>query len=128
MKRPHTIPTRTATLFPYTTVFRSADGRHVLRARPGGLLYLLRGRADSDVPHHRHLGRRAARLRGLQVLPLYARRLGADAAGDPRHVLRCRHHRHSDPAGPSLPGPDADLAVARLLRLLRGEGADVAGA
>src|SRR3546814_9559409 len=64
----------------------------------------------------------------LQVLPLYARRLGADAAGDPRHVLRCRHHRHSDPAGPSLPGPDADLAVARLLRLLRGEGADVAGA
>src|SRR3546814_12280469 len=36
--------------------------------------------------------------------------------------------RHSDPAGAPLPGRDADLAVARLLRLLRREGADVAGA
>ena len=33
----------------------------------------------------------------LQVLPLHAARLGADAARDHGAVLECRHHRHPDP-------------------------------
>ena len=44
-------------------------------------LFVLRRRPDPDVPHHRHLGRPAAGLCRVQVLPLYADRLGADAAG-----------------------------------------------
>ena len=36
------------------------------------LLRVLRGRADPDVPDHRRLGRAAARLLGVQVLPLHA--------------------------------------------------------
>ena len=64
------------------------DGGHVLRARLRALLRLLRRRADPDVPDHRGVGRGTPGLRGVQVLPLYAARLGADAAGDPGHVLR----------------------------------------
>ena len=64
----------------------------------------------------------------LQVLPLHAARLGADAARHHGDVLAGRHHRHPDAADAQLPGQHADLAVARLLRLLRGEDADVAGA
>src|SRR3546814_7954950 len=84
--------TRTDTLFPYTTLVRSAvdpadpdlhpgelgsrpdqgqgihdrlpgprdpDGGHVLRPRYPGVLRLLRGRADPDVPDHRGVGRSA---------------------------------------------------------------------
>jgi hypothetical protein len=47
-------------------------------------------------------------------------------AGHHGHVLAGRHDRHPDTAGARLPGQHADLAVARLLRLLRGEDADVA--
>ena len=38
-----------------------------------------------------------------------------------------RHHRHPDAAAAPLPAVAADLGVARLLRLVRGEDADVAG-
>ena len=75
----------------------NADGRHLLRARPRAVLSVLRGRPDPDVPDHRRLGRPAPGLRLLQVLPLHAARLGADAAGDHGAVLECRHHRHPDP-------------------------------
>ena len=51
---------------------RDDDGRHVLRARFRRLLHVLRGRADPDVPHHRRLGRAAAGLFRVQVLPLHA--------------------------------------------------------
>src|SRR3546814_5243377 len=60
--------TRTDTLFPYTPLFRShdrlpgprdPDGGHVLRPRYPGVLRLLRGRADPDVPDHRGVGRRS---------------------------------------------------------------------
>ncbi len=73
---------------------RDDDGRDVLRPRLHRLLRLLRSRADPDVPHHRHLGRRAAGLRGLQVLPVYPARQRADAAGDPVPLVQRRHHRH----------------------------------
>ena len=53
------------------------------RARLHRLLRLLRSRADPDVPDHRRLGRAAAGLCRLQVLPLHAARQRADAAGDP---------------------------------------------
>ena len=78
---------------------RDLHGRHVLRARSRAVLRLLRGRADPDVPDHRRVGRQAARLRGLQVLPLHAARLGADAAGDHRDLLADRHHRPADGDG-----------------------------
>ena len=39
---------------------------------------------------------------------------------------RCRHHRHPDAAGPRVRAGGADLALARALRLLRGQAADVA--
>ena len=73
---------------------RNADDRRVLRARHRAVLRLLRGRPDPDVPHHRRLGRQAARLCQLQVLPLHAARLGADAARHHGDVLAGRHHRH----------------------------------
>ncbi len=74
----------------------NADGRHLLRARSRAVLSVLRGRPDPDVPDHRRVGRTAPGLCLLQVLPLHAARLGADAAGDHGAVLECRHHRHSD--------------------------------
>src|SRR5579863_925483 len=55
-------------------------------------------------------------------------RLGADAAGDPRRLLPDGDERHHRGAQPQLPVRPAEMAVARLLRLLRRQGADVAGA
>ena len=119
---------------------RDADARRLLRARPRALLHLLRGRPDPDVPDHRHLGRQGPHLRRVQVLPLHLPRLGADAGRDDRDVLAGRHHRHPDAAHLQLrlrSDPrarvhhrrrGADAALARLLRELRGEDADVAGA
>ena len=48
-----------------------ADGRRVLRHRCAAVLLLLGSDADPDVPHHRHLGRSAARVRHHQVLPVH---------------------------------------------------------
>ena len=56
------------------------DGR-LRRLRPLPLLPLLGGRADPDVPAHRHLGRRAARVRGLEVPDLHLHRLSLYAGG-----------------------------------------------
>ena len=52
---------------------RDADGRNVLRPRPGAVLSVLRGRPDPDVPDHRRMGRPAPGLCQLQVLPLHVR-------------------------------------------------------
>ena len=73
------------------------------------------------------LGPRQPRVRGLQVLPLHVHRLGADAARDHGHVLDRGHDRHHRAAQDPLSRPYADLAVARVLRLVRGQDADVAG-
>ena len=54
-------------------------------------------------------------------------RLGADAARDHGHVLDRGHDRHHRAAQDSLSGTHADLAVARVFRLVRGQDADVAG-
>ena len=106
---------------------RNADGRHLLRARSGAVLSVLRGRPDSDVPDHRRVGRPAPGLCELQVLPLHAARLGADAARHHGDVLGRRHHRHPDAAASRLPARTADLGVARVPRLVRRQDADVAG-
>ena len=82
---------------------RDADARRLLRARPRAVLPVLRGRADPDVPDHRHLGRQGPHLRQLQVLPLHLPRLGADAGRDDRDVHAGRHHRHPDAADPPVP-------------------------
>jgi NADH-quinone oxidoreductase subunit M len=70
----------------------------------------------------------APRLCELQVLPLHAARLGADAARHHGDVLAGGHDRHPDADEVRLPAGHADLAVARVLRLVRREDADVAGA
>src|SRR6202011_5345255 len=106
----------------------NADGRYFLGARPRIVLSVLRGRPDPDVPDHRGVGRPAPGLRLLQVLPLYAARLGPDAAGDHGAVLERRHHRHPDPDAHRRAAVLADLGVAGVLCLLCGEDADVAGA
>ena len=88
---------------------RDADDRHLLGARSRAVLPVLRGRPDPDVPDHRRLGRPAARLCELQVLPLHAARLGADAARHHGDVLEGRHDRHSDADAVRLPARIADL-------------------
>jgi hypothetical protein len=90
-----------------------ADDRRLHRAGSGAVLPVLRGRADPDVPDHRHLGRQGPHLCGLQVLPLYLPRLGADAGGDDRHVSHGRHHRYRAAAGltTSRPRPIACWAL-----------------
>ncbi|PRD38697.1 UNVERIFIED_CONTAM: hypothetical protein NCL1_02751 [Trichonephila clavipes] len=117
-----------------------ADARRVLCAGSGAVLPVLRGRPDPDVPDHRCLGRPAPHLRCAEVLPVHLPRLGADAGGDGGDVCRCGHHRHRATAEPhfrlghaehrghSRRGRYADAAVPCLLRQLRGENADVAGA
>ena len=115
---------------------RDADDRRVLRARPGAVLRLLRRRPDPDVPDHRRLGRQEPALRRVQVLPLHAARLAAAAGRADLHVDRRRHDGCRGAAGglatrdgrAAVPAGSADLAVAGLLRLVRGEAADVAGA
>ena len=64
----------------------------------------------------------------LQILPLHPARLGADADRDAVHGRR-RRHTTSIPAlmAYDFPVAGAELAVARLLRQLRGQDADVAG-
>ena len=106
----------------------NADDRHLLRARSRAVLPVLRGRTDPDVLDHRGLGRAAPGLCQLQVLPLHAARLGVDAAGDHGAVLERRHHRHSDADAHRGAAVPADLGVAGVLRLVRGQDADVAGA
>src|SRR3546814_5612555 len=120
--------TRTDTLFPYTPLFRShdrlpgprdPDGGHVLRPRYPGVLRLLRGRADPDVPDHRGVGRSATGLCRLQVLPLYDGRLGADDDRHPGDVLAGRDHRHPDADGVRFRGRRSEEHTSELQSLLR---------
>ena len=55
-------------------------------------------------------------------------RLGSDAARDHGDVLDRGHHRHHRSAQDRIRAEDADLVVARFLRFVRGQAADVAGA
>ncbi len=106
-----------------------SDGRRVLGARWPAVLRVLRGHADPDVHHHRHLGRPAARVRGVQVLPLHAAGFAADAGGAAVPVLQVgRQLRHPHLAQAAAADDDADAALLRLLRGLLGQGADVARA
>ena len=66
-------------------------------------------------------------LRGVQVLPLHLHRFGADAARHHGNVLDSRHDRYHGAAQDGVQPEDADLAVARLLRVIRSQVANVAG-
>ncbi len=111
---------------------RDFHDRHVLRARSGDVLCFFRRRPDPDVPHHRRLGRGPPGLFGVQVLPLHVARLGADAAGHVRALLRRGHDGHCEIArirqDQGFRSGLANLALARILRVVRGQDADVAGA
>ena len=65
----------------YAMVFSHAvrDARHVRRAGSVPVLPVLGDDADPDVPHHRHLGRRAAHLRHAQVRAVHGVRQHPDA-------------------------------------------------
>ena len=106
------------------------DERHLQRPRRGAVLRLLRGLADPDVHHHRRLGRAEPRLCGLQVLPLHAARLAADAGRADLPVPRSPAAASTCSTGTScrIEHDAADPAVPRLPRRLRRQGADVAGA
>ena len=60
------------------------------RARPAAVLPVLRGDPVPDVPDHRRVGRRAARLRDREVLPVHDVRLGVPARRDPVPVREVR--------------------------------------
>ena len=69
-------------------------------------------------------------LRGVQVLPVHAARLAADAGRAGLPVLPSPAAASTSSTWHKLPLSlhGADAAVLRLLRRLRGQGADVAGA
>jgi hypothetical protein len=102
----------------------------IFSALDGVLFYVFfEAIADSDVHHHRHLGRTEPRLRGNQVLPLHAARLAADAGGPDLAVPRERRQLQHPRLAPDAIGmaPQILIFIAFLV-VLRGQGADVAGA
>src|SRR5204863_618097 len=102
---------------------------HVRGARRRALLRLLRGDADPDVSGHRRLGWAQPRLRGGEVLPVYAARVAPDADRLSLPLPEIGRQLF----GPRLPQAaaaleHADPAIHRFPYGLRGEGADVARA
>ena len=74
------------------------DDRRVLRARRPAVLLLLGSDAHPDVPHHRRVGRSAARVRHAQVLPVHVPRLRVHAGRAHLHGdedRRLQHRRRS---------------------------------
>ena len=89
--------------------------------------FFFEGWSDSDVPHHRRMGRSAARLRRVQILPLHFHRLRLDAARHYGDLFDGRNNRHSNAADDALPSGHAEVVVAGFLRVLCSEDTDVAG-
>ena len=95
-------------------------GRGVHRARHVPVLRLLRAHADSDVLHHRDLGRNQPAVRRHQVLRLHDDRLAPDARGDRRpRVEGAERHR---PAVVLLRPPAGARERRRLRRALAVRG------
>ncbi len=101
------------------------------RLRPLPVLRLLGGDADADVPADRHLGRRAADLRGGQVLPLHHGGEPADAGRHPVDGLDLPPARAAPGASPtptccgSTCRSASSSGCSRLRPGLRDQGADV---
>ena len=101
------------------------------RPRPPGVLRLLGSDARPDVLHHRDVGRGAAALRRLEVLPVHRPGLGPDAGRHPgpgparRRPVGPAHLRLRGTArgGPGPGGPV--LALRRLRPVVRHQGAAV---
>ncbi|KAG0184175.1 hypothetical protein DFQ28_011653 [Apophysomyces sp. BC1034] len=104
------------------------DGRRVLGRGRDAVLRVLRGDADPDVPDHRGLGRPEPRVRGVQVLPVHAGRLAADAGRVDLPVHAVAVVRAVRMARAATRHDAAGAAVRRILPRVRREGADVAGA
>ncbi len=102
--------------------------RRVLRAGRDPVLHVLRGDADPDVHHHRRLGRAEPGLRGAQVLPLHAAGLAADAGGADLPLQRVGDVLDPRVVPRAAVAQGAGAAVRRVLPVVRGQGADVAGA
>ncbi len=110
--------------------YGNVDGRNFLRARLYSVLRVLRGCAGPDVFYHRDLGRRKPYLFRVQVFSVYVPGFGIDAAGGHRGLSADRVDRYRICAEPHqfvLPR-SAEMAVAGVLRVVCGQGADVAGA
>ena len=74
---------------PAAAADRHARRFHVARFR--AVLRVLGSDAGADVFPDRRVGQRAAAVRGDQVFPVYAGRIGADAAGDPGDLFQARN-------------------------------------
>src|SRR3546814_4468964 len=87
MRRRPPRSTRTDTLFPYTTLFRSSgDAVHLLHEDAAG-----RRQGDPRLSEHRHAGERAAPAEHAGV-PLQRARLAVGVAGD---VIHARSEEHT---------------------------------
>ena len=107
------------------------DDRRVLRARRPAVLLLLGSDAHPDVPHHRRVGRSAARVRDAQVLPVHVPRQRVHAGRADLHVSEdaattasrrsttCRCRRWSS-AGSSSPSCWPSRSRSRWCRCTRG--------
>ncbi len=102
--------------------------RRVLGERCAAVLLFLGSDADPDVPHHRHLGRSAARVRHHQVLPVHLPRLGVHAGRAHLYVREGRRLLDRDPAGHAAHAGGTALDLPRLPARLRRQGTHVPGA
>ena len=110
------------------------DAGHVPRAGPVRVLSVLGDDAHPAVPHHRHLGRRAAHLRDAQVRALHRFRQHPDARRSDlsRLFAQCDLRRYlvrvCRPVSGGTAAERADAPARRLRAVVRDQGADRAAA
>ena len=108
----------------------AADGHagrfHVVGFR--AVLRVLGSDAGADVFSDWRMGRRAAVVRGDQIFPVHAGRIGADAPRDPGDLLLPQYFRRAHDSGASLPRAGwvaAEVALLAILFRVCNQGAGV---
>src|SRR6202044_2082693 len=84
--------------------------------------------AGADVFPDRRVGRRPAVVRGHQIFPVHAGRVGTDASRDPGDLLLPQYFRRARDSGPSLPRAGwlaAEVVVLGILFRVCNQGASV---
>ena len=104
---------------------RRPHGRHVRRHRCAAVLRVLGSDARADVPHHRHMGRGAPRVRHREVLPLHVPGLRVHARGPHLYVPAGRRLRDRLVPRPAPHDERAGADLPRVPARVRRQGADV---